>query len=667
MDASPTMSPAPNEEPVNILLVDDQPAKLLAYEAILGDLGETLVKANSAREALEFLLRNDVAVVLIDVHMPELDGFELAAMIREHPRYQRIAIVFVSAVHMTDLDRLRGYRNGAVDYVSVPIVPEILRAKVTVFVDLHRKSRQLEALNRELESRVEERTAELRASASELRVSEERLNLALDSAGAAAWDWDAIEDRLDWMPRFRELHGFTADDPPQLGTVLARVTDDDRDRLTARVQRMLSTPGDDEWNEEFRINHPSRGVRDISGLGRAFRDGFGRVVRMTGIDLDVTERVETERALKEADRRKDEFLATLSHELRNPLAPILNAVQLLGIGGVGEDDRARMHAIIHRQVLHMVRLVDDLLDVSRITSGKIALQRERLSVDTVIARALETCAPLVDGRGLRVVVHTPDAPLEVDGDATRLVQVVANLLNNAAKFSEPGNAIEVSARREGNEAVLAIKDSGIGIDETMLPRVFELFTQMPVSGQRVGGGLGIGLAIVRQLVQMHGGSVTAFSRGRGHGSEFVVRLPLPSHAREAEPEPERPPQPNGQPRRIVVADDNEDVLEMLSWVLSNQGHEVRIARDGVEAVAAAEAMRPHVVILDIGMPNLDGYGAAKRIREQPWGATIKLIAQTGWGQPDDKRRASEAGFDLHLTKPIDMQRLAEALADLDGR
>ncbi|MBC8067614.1 MAG: response regulator [Deltaproteobacteria bacterium] len=662
------MSIATNEQPVNILMVDDQPGKLLAYEAILGDLGENLIKANSAREALEFLLRNDAAVVLIDVHMPELDGFELAAMLREHPRYQRLALVFVSAVHMTDLDRLRGYRSGAVDYVSVPIVPEILRAKVGVFIDLYRKTRQLEALNRELETRVEDRTVELRASAAELRVSEERLNLALDSAGAAAWDWDAVADRLDWTPRFRELHGFEADDPPQLGTVLGRVVQEDRERLTARIERILAAPGDDEWNEEFRIAHPSRGVRDVSGLGRAIRDGLGRVVRMTGIDLDVTERVEADRALKEADRRKDEFLATLSHELRNPLAPILNAVQLLEIASVSDEQRGRMHAIIHRQVSHMVRLVDDLLDVSRITSGKIALQRSSLALDTVIARALETCAPLLDSRGMRVVVNAPEHPIEIDGDTTRLVQVIANLLNNAAKFSETGGTIEITVRRERNEAVVVVADGGIGIDQELLPRVFELFTQLPVGGHRVGGGLGIGLAIVRQLVQMHGGTVTASSKGRGHGSEFVVRLPVgPAPALEvsrsvADTESEPP-----APCRILVADDNEDVLEMLSWVLANQGHEVQTARDGLEAVAAAESMRPHVAILDIGMPHLDGYGAARKIREQPWGASIKLIAQTGWGQPDDKRRASEAGFDLHLTKPIDMRRLAEALADVDRR
>jgi PAS domain S-box-containing protein len=650
-----------HEDPVNILLVDDQPAKLLVYEEILGQLGETLVKANSAREALDVLLRTEVAVILIDVHMPELDGFELAAMIREHPRFQRAAIVFVSAVHLTDIDRLRGYQTGAIDYVSVPIVPEILRAKVSAYAELYRKSRQLEALNRELEARVEERTAELRASTEDLRASEERLGLALDSAGAASWDWDAVADRLDWTPRFRELHGFDEGDPPVLGSVLDRLVEDDRERLRARIDRMLATPGDDKWNESFRIVHPRRGVRDIGGLGRAIRDASGRVVRMTGIDLDITERVRAEQALKAADRRKDEFLATLSHELRNPLAPILNAVQLLDMPALGDAQRSRALAVIQRQVLHMARLVDDLLDVSRITSGKITLQRAPVGLAQVVARALETCGPLLGERAIAVHVTAPDGDLMVDGDLTRLVQVAANLVNNAAKFTPRSGRIDIETRRDDGHARITVRDTGIGIAEDMLPRVFDLFTQVSRGSQGTGGGLGVGLSIVRQLVQMHGGEVTAHSEGPGHGSELVVRLPLlAASTAEAPGASARPPAAS---RRILIADDNDDALQTLSWLLESQGHEVHTARDGLEAVEAAAAVRPEIVILDIGMPNLDGYGAAERIRGQPWGRPMKLVAQTGWGQPSDKLRAKQAGFDLHLTKPIDVDRLVAVLAE----
>jgi CheY-like chemotaxis protein len=386
---------------------------------------------------------------------------------------------------------------------------------------------------------------------------------------------------------------------------------------------------------------------------------------MTGIDLDITERVRTEQALKAADRRKDEFLATLSHELRNPLAPILNAVQLLDMHELGEPQRARALAVIQRQVLYMARLVDDLLDVSRITSGKITLQRAPVKLSQVVARALETCGPLVAGRAVTVHTSATGDELVVDGDLTRLVQVVANLVNNAAKFTSAGGRIDVEIRRDGDHAVLSVRDTGIGITADMLPRVFDLFTQGARDG-RGSGGLGVGLSIVRQLVEMHGGTIAAHSEGPGRGAELVVRLPLLANpVVGATSAPPRPRRTTG--RRIVIADDNDDALQTLSWLLQSQGHEVHTARDGLEAVHAVATLRPEIVILDIGMPNLDGYAAAERIRRQPWGRPMKLVAQTGWGQPSDKQRARQAGFDIHLTKPIDVDRLVAVIAELGDR
>jgi CheY-like chemotaxis protein/two-component sensor histidine kinase len=340
-------------------------------------------------------------------------------------------------------------------------------------------------------------------------------------------------------------------------------------------------------------------------------------------------------------------------------------VQLLNLSGLGEAQRSRALAVIQRQVVHMTRLVDDLLDVSRITSGKITLQRGTVGLSQVVGRALETCGPLLDQRAVNVNVSSRDGDLVVDGDLTRLVQIVANLVNNAAKFTSPGGRIDVETRRQGALAVLTVRDTGIGIAKEMLPRVFDLFTQVSRSSQGTGGGLGVGLSIVRQLVEMHGGEVTAHSKGPGHGSELTVKLPLLSAPSVEAPAPTKPQ--TAASRRILIADDNDDALQTLSWLLESQGHEVHTARDGLEAVKAAAEVRPEVVILDIGMPNLDGYGAAQRIREQPWGQQITLVAQTGWGQPSDKLRAQQAGFDLHLTKPIDIDRLVAVLADVGPR
>ena len=518
---------------VNILLVDDQPSKLLTYETILGELGEQLITANSATSALECLLHTDVAVVLVDVCMPDCDGYELATLIRQHPRFQQTAIIFVSAILLTDLDRLRGYECGAVDYVPVPVVPEILRAKVSVFAELYRKTRALERLNAELEARVAARTAALEASTA---------------------------------------------------------------------------------------------------------------------------------ALQEADQRKDEFIAMLAHELRNPLAPIRTAVHLLRREELGDAQRDRAEHVIERQVDHLVRLIDDLLDVSRITRGMITLRRQPVLLTAVVARAAETMRPSIDARRQQLTIEIPDDRLTVDGDETRLVQVVGNLLHNASKFTGTTGRILVRVTRESEHAAILVKDWGVGIPSGSLSGIFDLFTRVPSRSESGQSGLGIGLALVKRLAEMHEGSVTAASDGPENGSEFVVRLPI--SAVEVIPGPEgvaMPTFPRQSPRRILVADDNQDAAESLGELLTLGGHDVRLAGDGAEALDIAKAFEPHIVLLDLGMPKMDGYETARHIRGSDWGRHTTLVAITGWGQAQDRQKTADAGFDLHLVKPVSDCDLFQAL------
>ncbi len=405
--------------------------------------------------------------------------------------------------------------------------------------------------------------------------------------------------------------------------------------------------------------------RQVASTGRAAQEEILAPVSKRWLDVrgvptgtgvmavfsDITERVKAGLALREADQRKDEFLATLAHELRNPLAPIMSAVPLLA-GEPAVRDNAR--AIIERQVHHMARLVDDLLDVSRITLGRITLRRERADVALIVSQALEASRPLIEAAGHHFTLQLPEEPLEVDVDVLRLSQALLNVLNNAAKYTPAGGRIDLIVSRAQEEVLIAVCDTGIGIPGTLLPRVFDMFAQLDRSLESTTGGLGIGLTLAGRLVGLHGGTLSAHSEGPGRGSRFEIRIPLAAPQPAALPVmiPAIPAGPS-PPRRVLVVDDNLDVAESLSLLLQSCGHETELAHDGLAAVEASARFAPDIVLLDIGLPGLNGYEAALRMRQQGRGAGLTLVALTGWGQREDRERAAEAGFDLHLTKPVD--------------
>jgi PAS domain S-box-containing protein len=401
--------------------------------------------------------------------------------------------------------------------------------------------------------------------------------------------------------------------------------------------------------------------RPIDDSAAPIRDPDGRIVSVVMVFRDVSERRRSERALVEADRRKDEFLATLAHELRNPLAPIRNAVQVLTMKPAADSETAWCRDVIDRQASHMARLLDDLLDVSRITHNKVELRRERIDLSTVVQNAVETTRPMMDERRQQLSVRLPDAPVPIEADPIRLSQVFSNLLNNASKYSEDGGQVGLSCERRDGEVVVSVRDDGMGIAPEMLPRIFDLFSQAERGLQRAQGGLGIGLSLARGLVELHGGTLEAQSAGVDQGSEFIVRLPIAVAGASREK-----PGGNGRPsaaarRRVLVVDDLKDSADSLAILLRMMGHETHTAYDGEEAVAAAERLKPDAVLLDLGMPMLNGYQACERIRARPWGKKTLLIAVTGWGQEDDRRRTHAAGFDRHLVKPVDPVEVAKIL------
>lgn len=524
-------------ERVNILLVDDQPAKLLTYEAILGDLGEELVTAASAKDALQQLLKRDFAVILVDVCMPEQDGFELAEMIRAHHRFNNTAIIFVSAIQLTDVDFIKGYATGGVDYVSVPIIPEVLRAKVAIFVELYRKNRQLANVNEELEARVRERTAKLQ---------------------------------------------------------------------------------------------------------------------------------ETEEALREADRRKDLFLATLAHELRNPLAPMQSALDLMRLQPANDQCKKHSAEVFERQLRQMTRLIDDLMDLTRITRNTLELRKGTVDPQAVLQSAIEAAMPAIEESQHRLELDIERLREAIVVDPARLSQVVANLLNNAAKYTPRGGNITLGAYEENGEVFLSVRDDGIGIEPEHQLRLFDAFYQVKDPATGSGGGLGIGLTLVRTIVELHGGCVVVSSDGAGKGTLVTIRIPAGKVPDERSEPADRLDIRELRKRRILVVDDNKDAAHTLGLVLTELGNEVLVVEDGDEAISRAQPFKPDVIVMDLGMPRKSGYDTIREMKELDFEHEPFYVAVSGWGQQADRERTTEAGFHRHLVKPVSVDTLTRLFSELDA-
>jgi signal transduction histidine kinase/DNA-binding response OmpR family regulator len=698
----------------NILVVDDLPDKLFVLQSILEELDQNVILARSGEEALRRVLENDFAVILLDVNMPGgIDGFETAALIRRRRKSAHVPIIFITA-YADEMLTAQGYSLGAVDYILSPVVPEVLRTKVRAFVDLHLMTEQVRrqadervALAREQAARAaaEEATRRSAFLAEASRVLASSLDPETTLRGLARVvipslaDLSAVvgvDDRgqpgrteLAWADPDGAVH--TASSPE--ASLPAALADGIRHVLELRRAETLSG-----LDAAFPIAPPS-GINDARKLARALLLPLLARNRLLGVlalvrgegppagagDLALAEDLAGRAAIaldnarlhqniQEVDRRKDEFLAMLAHELRNPLAPIRTAVEVMRKVGPSNPILDQSRDMIDRQVTHMTRLIEELLDVSRLSRGKILLRQELVDLPALVQRTAGDYRAVFEKSGLSLELSLVEGPLLVLGDATRLAQVVGNLLHNAVKFTERGGKVQMHlARTEHDRAVLSIRDTGIGIEPALLPCVFEAFTQADRSLDRSRGGLGLGLTLVKRLVELHGGEVSIHSAGLGTGTEVWIDLPthveIPAEAARAtvaegaagaRPEPEA-----AEPAlRLLVIEDNPDVAESLRVLLCLAGHEVVLAATGDSGLEKARQYHPAVVLCDIGLPGrMDGYAVARALRADGNLAGVYLVAVTGYGRPEDQRLAREAGFDAHLTKPIDLGQLRHLLAE----
>jgi signal transduction histidine kinase len=681
-------------EQTNILIVDDLPEKLLVYQSVLEELGQNLITARSGQEALKQVLRHDFAVILLDVNMPGMDGFETATLIRKRKKSAHTPIIFITAF-ADDLHMAQGYAHGAVDFIPTPVVPEVLRSKVRVFVELFGLTQQIKQQAKERMALAEERLKRAAAEDTNRRLTflaraGTVLGRSLD-ANTTARDLarlpipflaDETVLALSEAGAFRRV--VTARAAHEGGEVTVDETasfDGLPTEMAAKLQRVLETGAPEFFDRDApqtSVAAPTATVWPLQAHGRMvgvvslMYTFSGR--RYVPTELTMAEALasrgaiavdnaQLHRDLQDADRRKDEFLAMLAHELRNPLGPIRNAVHILNIAGPAEPNLVQARQMIDRQVTHMARLVDDLLDATRIARGKILLRRERCDLGRVIAQAADDYRSVFEASGIEFAVDMTNESLWVEGDPTRLAQLLGNLLHNAHKFTNPGGRVTMRLTSDADDknARITVEDTGIGIDASVLPHLFEVFSQGDRSLDRSRGGLGLGLALVKGLAQLHGGHVQAFSLGAGQGAEFSVTLPLTESPDPVAPAAEQGI--NGKSYRVLVIEDNRDAAESARMLLTLAGHEVATAYTGQEGMETARTFRPHVVICDIGLPGgMNGYDVAHALRADPQLSGAYIIALTGYGRDEDQRQAQEAGFDLHLTKPVDFDVLRRAMA-----